>query len=174
MLSTANASAWWDSKSTNSALLFLAAWKSITTKMENKCVNPAAPLNSKLSLLTGFANVRLASSWGISAVQWTIAYLPSWWQMELFCANFATLLATSIAPLRTAHAFACKNIKYLMESVWISVVMGLSWIFLMDFAMMEILLMEMAVLQPVTLSLSFPAKMEIKYNHLHVFIKEFL
>lgn len=40
--------------------------------------------------------------------------------------------------------------------------------------MMEILLMEMAALQPVLLSLSFPARMEMKHPHLHVSIKEFL
>ena len=40
-------------------------------------------------------------------------------------------------------------------------------------AMMEMLLMEMVVLQPVLLNLSFPAKMEMKHPHLHVSIKEF-
>ena len=39
--------------------------------------------------------------------------------------------------------------------------------------MMGMLFMEMGVLQPVLLNLSFPAKMEMKHPHLHVSIKEF-
>ena len=59
-----------------------------------------------------------------------------------------------------------------MESVWISVAMGLSWIFLMDFAMMEILLMEMDVLQYVRLKIILNVNQVVLLLHPNVHTKK--